>query len=223
MAAAPLTVDGISKAYRGRPILREVSFTVGASEALALIGPNGSGKSTLLGCLTGDRVPDSGAVRVCGADPLSDHRAAAGCMGVVPEQPGLYGELTIGEMLQFAHVARGLGPAAMAEADRLLDLFGLAEAESLLCRELSQGMGRKLAIVLALVHRPRLIVLDEATNGLDTASVERLGEELARHRAEGAALLLASHDRRVVAAWCDRGIQLSPGGHHTLLTSLGEK
>lgn len=189
---------------------------------MALVGPNGAGKSTLLGCITGDRVPDRGTVQVCGSDPLSDHRAAARCMGVVPEQPVLYGELSVGEMLEFAHAAREPSPPR-GEAERLLEMLGLAGAESLLCRELSQGMGRKLAIILALVHQPRLIVLDEATNGLDAASVQRLGEELVRRRADGAAVLLASHDRELVAAWCDRGIQLAPGGDHTLIASTREE
>jgi len=217
-----LVVAGICKAYRGRPVLREVGFQLSPGEAVALVGPNGAGKSTLLGCITGDRVPDAGTVQVCGGDPLSDHRAAARCMGVVPEQPTLYGELSVGEMLQFAHAAREPSPPA-GEADRLLGLLGLAGAESLLCRELSQGMGRKLAIVLALVHRPRLIVLDEATNGLDAASVQQLGEELLRRRADGAAVLLASHDQELVAAWCERGIRLEPGAGHTLFSFTREE
>lgn len=222
MSSAPsLVVAGISKSYRARPVLHEVSFAVSPGEAIALVGPNGAGKSTLLGCITGDRVPETGTVHVCGGDPLSDHRAAARCMGVVPEQPVLYGELSVGEMLQFAHAAREPAPP-VGEADRLLELLGLAGAESLLCRELSQGMGRKLALVLALVHRPRLIVLDEATNGLDAVSVQQLGEELLRRRADGAAVLLASHDRELVAAWCERGIRLEPGARHTLFASTRE-
>ena len=217
-----LAVEGLAKAYRGRPVLQEVTFAVRPGEAIALTGPNGSGKSTLLGCITGDRVPDRGTVRVCGHDPLSDHRAAAGCMGVVPEQPVLYGELSVAEMLQFAHAARTPAPAP-GEADRLLALFGLAGADGLLCRELSQGMGRKLAILLALVHRPRLVVLDEATNGLDVESVTRLGDELRGRRSEGAAVLLATHDARLVSAWCDRGIRLAPGGIHTVEELAREK
>jgi len=209
---AVLEVQGIGKAYRMRPVLRDVGFAVRPGECVALLGSNGAGKSTLLGCLTGDRLPDRGTVRVCGADPFSDPRAAAGCMGVVPERPFLYEELTVAELLRFVAAARNLpeGEAA-AEADRLLGLLGLRGAEELLCRELSQGMGRKTALTVALLHGPRAILLDEALNGLDAPSVRRVVEELDRRRAAGAAVLLSSHDLELVAEWCDRGILLAPG------------
>lgn len=214
----PLEVEGLGKAYRRRPVLREVAFRVAPGEAVALLGSNGAGKSTLLGCLTGDRVPDRGAVRVCGADPFSDPRAAAGCMGFVPERPFLYEELTVHELIQFVAAARGLpSGAARAEAERLLALLGLRGAEELLCRELSQGMGRKTAILAALLHRPRMILLDEALNGLDAPSVGRVVEELDRRRTEGAAVLLSSHDLEFVAGWCGRGVLLAPGARWRLL------
>ncbi|HEX2091949.1 MAG TPA: ABC transporter ATP-binding protein, partial [Longimicrobiaceae bacterium] len=207
-----LEVRGLGKAYRGRAVLRDVGFALAPGEAVALLGSNGAGKSTLLGCLTGDRLPDRGEVRVCGADPFSDPRGAAGCMGFVPERPFLYEELTVAELLRFVAAARDLpGKEATAEADRLLALLGLRGAEDLLCRELSQGMGRKTALLAALLHRPRAILLDEALNGLDAPSVGRVVEELDRRRAEGAAVLLASHDLEFVADWCGRGILLAPG------------
>jgi ABC-2 type transport system ATP-binding protein len=208
-----LEVHDLSKAYRRRPVLRAVSVTVAAGEAIAVVGPNGAGKSTFLGCLTGDRVPDSGSVRICGHDPFQEHSSAATCLGAVPETPFLYGELTIAETLRFVSEVRGMDrdPTA-AEADRLLDLFGLQGAEGVLCRELSQGMGRKTAIVIALLHRPRLLVLDEVFNGLDLPSTERLIDELQAHRARGGALLLSSHDLNLLASTCDRGLLLAPDG-----------
>jgi ABC-2 type transport system ATP-binding protein len=214
----PLVVERLSKAYRRRAVLRDVSLVARPGEAVGVIGPNGAGKSTLLGCLSGERVPDSGAIRVCGADALSDPRAAARCMGFVPEQPVLYGELTVGEVLDFVLAARGL-PAARggAEAERLLDLLGLAEAREVLCRELSQGMGRKLALITALLHEPRLIVLDEALNGLDRTSAERLIGELDARRSRGAAVVIASHDLDFLAAWCGAALLLAPGARSAWL------
>jgi ABC-type multidrug transport system ATPase subunit len=114
---AVLEVQGIGKAYRMRAVLRDVGFAVRPGECVALLGSNGAGKSTLLGCLTGDRLPDRGTVRVCGADPFSDPRAAAGCMGVVPERPFLYEELTVAELLRFVAAARNL-PESEAAARR---------------------------------------------------------------------------------------------------------
>lgn len=212
-----LEVAGLHKSYRRRPVLRELELRVEPGEAVAVVGPNGAGKSTLLGCITGERLPDSGQIRLCGADPFSDLSAAARCMGFVPEHPFLYGELTVGEMLGFVAEARGLGAAAEAEADRLLGLLGMEATRELLCRELSQGMGRKVAITVALLHQPPLLVLDEAFNGLDQTSAERLTAELEARRRAGAAILLSSHDLSFLAAWCDRGLLLAPGARTVLL------
>lgn len=214
----PIAVEHLGKSYRRGSVLRDVSFSVLPGEAVALLGANGAGKSTLLGCLTGDRLPDEGRVTLCGADPFSDPGAAARCMGFVPEQPFLYGELSVGEMLQFVAEARGI-PAAEAagETERLLELLGLGGAEATLCRELSQGMGRKTALAAALLHGPRAIILDEAMNGLDRPSAERLVAELDARRARGAAVLLSSHDLELVAEWCVRGLLLAPGGRWRLL------
>lgn len=216
--AAPLAVDGLRKSYRRGLVLGDLTFALRAGEAVALLGGNGAGKSTLLGCITGDRVPDRGGVRLCGFDPFSDLAAAAQCMGFVPETPFLYPELTVGEMLQFVAAARGMDEAGTAaETARLLELLGLAGAEGTLCRELSQGMGRKTAIIAALLHRPRAILLDEALNGLDRPSSARLIAELDARRAEGAAVLISSHDLEFVGEWCGRGLMLEPGARWTML------
>ncbi|HEX8358610.1 MAG TPA: ATP-binding cassette domain-containing protein [Longimicrobium sp.] len=212
----PLVVEGLRKAYRKRPILDGVSFVLNPGEAVALLGSNGAGKSTLLGCLTGDRLPDGGSVRVCGADPFSDPVRAAGCMGVVPEHPFLYGELTVAEMLRFVAAARGLADAER-ETARLLELLGLAGAEATLCRELSQGMGRKTAIIAALLHGPRVLLLDEALNGLDRTSAERLVAEIDERRRAGVAVLVSSHDLEFMAEWCGRGLLLQRGSPVTPL------
>lgn len=215
---APLAVEGLAKKYRRGVVLGGVSFALRPGEAVALLGSNGAGKSTLLGCVTGDRLPDAGQVRLCGHDPFKDPASAAGCIGFVPEQPYLYGELTVGEFLQFVAAARRMdASAARDECARLLELLGLAGAEGTLCRELSQGMGRKTAIIAALLHRPRALLLDEALNGLDRTSADRLLAELDARRAEGAAILLSSHDLDFVAGWCGRGLLLGTGGRWKML------
>ena len=99
MTLLPLVVQDLRKAYRGRVILDGVSFVLRPGEAVALLGSNGAGKSTLLGCLTGDRLPDGGSVRVCGADPFSDPVQAERCMGVDHDHPILYCDLMVGELL----------------------------------------------------------------------------------------------------------------------------
>jgi ABC-type multidrug transport system ATPase subunit len=217
-SALPLSVRGLRKKYRRGVVLADVSFDVLPGEAVALFGPNGAGKSTLIGCLTADRLADAGEVRIGGADPFRDMAAAAAGLGYVPEQPYLYPELSVAEMLRFVAAARGLDPASSAsETARLLALLGLTGAESTLCRELSQGMGRKTAIAAALLHRPTMIVLDEALNGLDRTSAERLVAELDGRRAEGAAVLLSSHDLDFLASWCTRAIVLPAPRQWTVL------
>lgn len=214
----PLEIRDLRKAYHRRPVLRSVTMSLAAGDAMAVVGPNGAGKSTLLGCLTGDRVPDGGEVRTCGYDPFSDPVASAACMGFVPESPFLYDELRVAEMLGFVASARGLDPnSGAAEISRLLALMGLEGTEDVLCRELSQGMGRKVAIISALLHRPRLLVLDEVMNGLDATSSARLLEELGERRREGAAVLLSSHDLSLLARWCNRGLLLAPNAPCTVL------
>ena len=209
--AAPLLVRGLAKGYRGRSVLRGVDLEVGPGEAVAVVGRNGAGKSTLLGCLTGDRLPDAGEIRIGGADLFSDPVTAAGGMGFVPEQPFLYGELTVGETIDFVADARGITREdARSEGERLLALLGMPGADPLLCRELSQGMGRKVAVVVALLHRPGLIILDEAFNGLDRVSTERLAAELDDRRRAGAAVLMSSHALDFLASHCERGLLLAP-------------
>jgi ABC-2 type transport system ATP-binding protein len=216
--APPLTVRRLRKRYRRKLVLDDVAFDVLAGEAVALAGPNGAGKSTLIGCITADRLPDAGEVRICGADPFSGDRGAPHCLGFVPEQPFLYPELSVAELLRFVAAARQLrADEAQTETARLLALLGLSGAETTLCRELSQGMARKTAIAAALLHRPRLIVLDEALNGLDRPSTTRLLTELEARRAAGAAVLISSHDLELLAEWCGRGILLPATGRQVLL------
>jgi ABC-2 type transport system ATP-binding protein len=216
--ALPLAVRGLRKKYRRGVVLADVGLEVRPGEAVALVGPNGAGKSTFIGCVTADRLPDAGEVRICGADPFRDTSRAAACLGYVPEQPYLYPELSVAELLRFVAAARGLdGAASAAETERLLALLGLAGAEGTLCRELSQGMGRKTAIAAALLHQPRMIVLDEALNGLDRTSAQRLVAELDARRAEGAAVLISSHDLEFLARWCTRALHLpAPGSWRVL-------
>jgi len=217
----PLQVSDIAKAYRGRPVLRDLSFEVAPGEAFAIIGRNGSGKSTLLGCITAGRVPDRGEVRVCGADPFSDPRLAARCMGMVPEYPTLYDELAAREVVDFVIEVREMGEEGRREALRLTELLGISESMDQLVRELSQGTARKLSLVLALLHRPRLLVLDEAFNGLDAPSTEALTAELDRRREEGAGVLVSSHDLPFLARWCNRGLLLRPNAEAYLLEEDG--
>jgi ABC-2 type transport system ATP-binding protein len=195
-AAAPvLACREVSKRYGRTVALDAVSLTVGAGEMVALLGPNGAGKSTLFQLLTGLFVADSGSVEVLGADMRREPVRALAQLGVVFQQPALDLNLTVRGSLRFHADLHGLpssisGPRIAA----LLQRFGLQDAEKQLARELSGGNRRKVELVRALVHEPRVLLMDEATVGLDPASRTQLLDEVLRARTErGLGVLWATH------------------------------
>ena len=193
--AAVLACRDVAKRYGRTQALDRVSLHVDAGEMVALLGPNGAGKSTLFQLLTGLFVADSGAVEVLGADMRRDPVAALAHLGVVFQQPALDLNLTVRASLRFHADLHGL-PWSVSRpriAD-LLERFGLAASAGQLGRNLSGGNRRKVELLRALLHQPRLLLMDEATVGLDPASRAQLLDEVLRARAErGLGVLWATH------------------------------
>jgi ABC-2 type transport system ATP-binding protein len=196
--AGPLPVLAcrqVSKRYGRVQALDAVSLEVAAGEMVALLGPNGAGKSTLFQLLTGLFVADSGSVEVLGADMRRNPVAALAQVGVVFQQPALDLNLTVRASLRFHSDLHGL-PRSVARPriDALLERFGLAESAVLPGRELSGGNRRKVELLRALLHEPRLLLMDEATVGLDPSSRAQLLDEVLHARAErGLGVLWATH------------------------------
>lgn len=190
-----LRAEHLHKAYNGKPALQGVSLQLQAGELLALLGPNGAGKSTLLQLLTGLFTPDQGAITVLGHD-LRTHpsRALAG-LGVVFQQSALDLDLTVMANLLFHTDLHGM-PRAVAR-ERIaaqLAAIGLQDQARAVVRSLSGGTRRKVELVRALLHRPRVLLMDEATVGLDPASRQQLLETVQRLcREQGLAVLWATH------------------------------
>jgi ABC-2 type transport system ATP-binding protein len=185
----------VSKRYGRTQALAEVSLQVEAGEMVALLGPNGAGKTTLFQLLTGLFVADSGTVEVLGADMRRDPVRALAQLGVVFQQPALDLNLSVRASLRFHADLHGL-PSAVSRPriDGLLERFALTAAASQPARQLSGGNRRKVELLRALLHEPRLLLMDEATVGLDPASRARLVEEVLRARAErGLGVLWATH------------------------------
>jgi ABC-2 type transport system ATP-binding protein len=185
----------VSKRYGRTQALDAVSLSVAAGEMVALLGPNGAGKSTLFQLLTGLFVADSGTVEVLGADMRRDPVRALAQLGVVFQQPALDLNLSVRASLRFHADLHGL-PSAVSRPRiaALLDRFGLAAAATQPGRQLSGGNRRKVELLRALLHEPRVLLMDEATVGLDPASRARLLEEVLRARAErGLGVLWATH------------------------------
>lgn len=173
-------------AFRGeRLILRDLSFTVAAGEALLLLGPNGSGKSTLLRLLAGLKRPDAGALLWDGVDALADLAAHAGRVAYLGHLDAIKAGLTVAENLAFVAGRQPVTPALAA--------LGLAGMADLPARMLSAGQRRRLALARLPLSPATLWLLDEPTLGLDTASLGRLGALLATHRAGGGMVVAATH------------------------------
>jgi ABC-2 type transport system ATP-binding protein len=189
-----LNLHEVRKSYGPREALRGVSLAVSRGEFVALLGPNGAGKSTLFQLLTGLFNADSGRIEVCGHDIRHNPVAALAGIGVVFQQSTLDLDLGVAANLKFHAALHGLGGREAREriADALARL-GLAERAGDPVRELSGGNRRKVELARALVHQPAVLLMDEATVGLDPASRRQLLDEVLALRGRGVGVLWATH------------------------------
>jgi len=209
----PLEVDRISKSYGMVRALSEVSFTVPPGQIVGLLGPNGAGKSTTMKAVLGLIRPDAGQIRVFARDVQADPVATKREIGYVPEAPSLYEFLTGAEYLDFVADMYGIPRAVREERiPQFLSGLELAGHEDSLISGYSQGMKQKVALIAGLLHRPRLLVLDEPLNGLDPRSA-RVVKDLLRNLAttDGVGVLFSTHVLEIAEAICDRIIILSHG------------
>jgi ABC-2 type transport system ATP-binding protein len=170
-----LQIDRIRKSYGNVCALDEVSFEVGKGEFFALLGPNGAGKTTLFQLLTGLFVADSGSIRISGLDIGSDTIRALARIGVVFQTPTLDLDLTVRTNLEFHGRLHGMGRARIKRRiDDELNRLGLTDSADQVCRNLSGGNRRKVELARSLLHEPRILLMDEATVGLDPASRQAL-------------------------------------------------
>lgn len=190
-----LQASGLHKAYAGKPALKGVDVSLRAGEMLALLGPNGAGKSTLLQLLTGLFTPDQGHIEVLGHDMRRHPSRALAGLGVVFQQSALDLDLTVMANLLFHTDLHGM-PRALARGRIAahLDTLGLGEQARAVVRSLSGGTRRKVELVRALLHEPRVLLMDEATVGLDPASRQQLLDTVrGLCRARGMGVLWATH------------------------------
>jgi ABC-2 type transport system ATP-binding protein len=185
-----LVVQDLRKAFDGTNALNGVSFHAGSGEILALLGPNGAGKTTTLRCLAGLLLPDSGTVTL--HDDRTVYRDLRGAVTFVPETPDLYGGLSVAEHLRFVALLYRLR-SWEARAQELLDRFQLDDRKDALPGELSQGMRRKVVLIMALLHGAKVVLMDEPFNGLDPKAVRELREMVVDLAASGVAVVLSTH------------------------------
>lgn len=223
-----LAVEGAHKSYGAREALRGVSFRVARGEFVALLGPNGAGKSTLFQLLTGLFNADRGQIAVCGHDIRHHAVRALAHIGVVFQQSTLDLDLSVEANLRFHARLHGLGSRCGRERiEEALRRQGLAERARDPVRSLSGGNRRKVELVRAMLHEPAVLLMDEATVGLDPASRRQLLEEVLALRGRGVGILWATHlvdeaeaaDRVIVL---HRGRVLAKGRPGELASQAGE-
>jgi ABC-2 type transport system ATP-binding protein len=205
-SGAAVDARGLTKRYDGLLAVDGLDLRVEEGEVFGLLGPNGAGKTTTILMLMGLTEPSAGEVSVLGFDPRREPLEIKRRVGYLPEHVALYDELSARHNLEYTADLNGI---RAAEADRLvrsaLERVGLADAADRKVREFSHGMRQRLGIADVLVKRPRLVVLDEPTLGLDPVAVEQLLDLILRAaRDDGIGVLLSSHQLLQVQRICDR-------------------
>jgi ABC-2 type transport system ATP-binding protein len=199
-----LQVRGLTKRF-DRLAVDALELTVRAGEFYALVGPNGAGKTTTLRMVAGLLRPDAGSVAIFGIDALQDPVAAKQIMAWVSDEPMIYDKLTPLEYLEFVAGLWGIDPkASQASAHQLLVSLGLAAHLHERCEGFSKGMRQKVALAGALVHEPRLIILDEPLTGLDAVSARHVKSLLADRVRAGCTIIMTTHILEVAERMADR-------------------
>jgi ABC-2 type transport system ATP-binding protein len=199
-----LELSAICKAF-GKPAVDALDLVVYPGEIFALLGPNGAGKTTTLRMVAGLLRPDAGTVRIFGVDAWADPVAAKRMMAWLPDEPLLYDKLTPLEYLEFVAGLWAVPPAiAVPRAAALLDALGLTPHARERCAGFSRGMRQKVMLAGALLHEPRLMIMDEPLTGLDAAAARDVKAMLQARVAAGAAIVVTTHILEVAERMADR-------------------
>jgi ABC-2 type transport system ATP-binding protein len=199
-----LEIRGLRKSFE-RPAVDGLDLTVRTGEFYALLGPNGAGKTTTLRMVVGLLRPDSGSISILGIDALENQVAAKQVMAWISDEPMIYDKLTPLEYLEFVAGLWGIsGAIAQPRAESLLDWLGLGPHANERCESFSKGMRQKVALAGALVHAPRLIILDEPFTGLDASSARQVKGVLRDHVRAGGTVIMTTHILEVAERMADR-------------------
>ena len=200
-----ITAKGIFKSYQSFKAVQDLHLEVPQGKVFGFLGPNGAGKTTTIRMLTGILEPDEGQIEVFGL-PYATHRnEILNHMGYIPDRPFLYGKLTVMELLRFLGSLRRMSPAEVRKRGMdLLEQFQLADFAHQLVERLSHGMRQKLVFSAALLHQPKLLIIDEPMVGLDPRAAKQVKELLRDYASGGRTVFMSTHTLEVAAALCDQ-------------------
>ena len=210
--APALVLRGLTKRFGAKVAVAGIDLDVPAGSFFGLLGPNGAGKTTSLSMAVGLLRPDAGAAYVLGRDVWADPLEAKRLLGVLPDGVRMFDRLSGRELLAYTGLLRGMDPAEVdARARDLLDVLGLVDAGQTLVVDYSAGMRKKIGLACALLHAPRVLVLDEPFEAVDPVSAALIREILQRYVHSGGSVIFSSHVMQVVERLCSHIAILAEG------------
>ena len=205
-----LSVKNLNKSFGKRKIRNDMSFQVNGGEIFGFLGPNGSGKTTTIKMIMGFLFPDSGEISICGMDLKKNYEKAMNLVGGIVENPEMYKEMTGRQNLQM--YARLHDNVSKERIDEVIALVGMSQRADEKIKKYSLGMKQRIGVAQAIVHKPKLLILDEPTNGLDPAGIKELRDILKRlAHEEGIAVMVSSHMLAEMELMCDRVAIINQG------------
>ncbi len=199
-----IEIEGLTKAFGAKVVVNDLSLRIEAGELFAFLGPNGAGKTTTIKMLAGLLTPTRGSIRICGHDTQSDGISAKAAMSYIPDQPFLYDKLSGREFLDFVAQVRGMDRNGAGVIDELIEVFEMQEYIDELCQTYSHGMKQRVVIASALVHDPKVIVVDEPMVGLDPKSTRLVTNLFKRRAQKGVSIFMSTHTLSLAEEVADR-------------------
>lgn len=228
--ATVLAAEGLTKSFGDLVAVKGVSFEIAEGETFGLLGPNGAGKTTSISMVAGLLQPDEGRVEVAGKAILTHSTAGRADIGLVPQELAIYPDLTGAENLRFfGRMYDRSGSELEQRVNEVLEVIGLGDRRDDLTKEYSGGMKRRLNIGIGLLHRPKLLILDEPTVGVDPQSRNAILESVEDLSGEGIAVLYTTHYMEEAERLCDRvaiideGVIQAEGTRRDLVSLVGER